>query len=161
MKKYLLFFAFVILILAFSIASALSAGKLNPLPANVPESGIVNKAVSSVPQEKDRGIGPIKNVKLGPLNKKMIDEGKSIFTNQCIVCHDLDEKKLGPPLRNVTKESTPEYIMNLLLNSTQMQKEDPGVKLLLKQYNNLPMPDPGLNESKARSVLEYLRSNAK
>jgi hypothetical protein len=51
--------------------------------------------------------------------------------------------------------------MNLLLNSTQMQKDDPLVKSLLKQYNNLPMPDPALNQSKARSVLEYLRSNAK
>ena len=161
MKKYLLFYAFVVLVLAFSIESALSAGKLNLLPATVPEMKTVNNYESSVPQDKDRGIGPIKNVELGPLNKKMIDEGKSIFTNQCVICHEMDQKKLGPPLRNVTKERTPEYIMNLLLNSTQMQKDDPLVKSLLKQYNNLPMPDPALNQSKARSVLEYLRSNAK
>jgi cytochrome c551/c552 len=161
MKKYLLFSAFVFLILAFSIGSALSTGIRNPLPATVRETGVADKSESSVPQDKDHGIGPIKNVELGPLNKKMIDEGKSIFTNQCVICHEMDQKKLGPPLRNVTKERTPEYIMNLLLNSVQMQKDDPLVKSLLKQYNNLPMPDPALNQSKARSVLEYLRSNAK
>ena len=155
MNKNFLFFALVVLVLAFSIKSALSAGKLNPPQANV------NNSESSVPQDKDRGIGPIKNVELGPLNKKMIDEGKSIFTNQCVICHEMDQKKLGPPLRNITKERTPEYIMNLMLNSAQMQKDDPLVKSLLKQYNNLPMPDPALNQSKARSVLEYLRSMAK
>jgi cytochrome c551/c552 len=117
--------------------------------------------ISSIPQDKDHGIGPVKNVELGPLNNKMINEGKGIFNNQCIVCHELDQKKLGPPLKNVTKERTPEYIMNLLLNSAQMQKDDPKVKELLKQYNNLPMPDPALNQGKARSVLEYLRSVAK
>ena len=161
MKKYLLFFACVVLVPAFSIGSALCAGKMNPLQANIPETDIISTSELSVPQDKDRGIGPIKNVELGPLNKKMVDEGKSIFTNQCVICHEMDQKKLGPPLRNITKERTPEYIMNLMLNSAQMQKDDPLVKSLLKQYNNLPMPDPALNQSKARSVLEYLRSNAK
>ena len=80
---------------------------------------------------------------------------------QCIVCHDLDQKKIGPALRNVTKQRAPEFIMNLLLNSAQMQKEDPIIKALLKEYNNLPMPDPALNQAKARSVLEYMRSVAK
>jgi len=51
--------------------------------------------------------------------------------------------------------------MNLLVNAPQMQKEDPIVKDLFKKYNNVPMPDPGFNQSQARSVLEYLRSVAK
>ena len=77
------------------------------------------------------------------------------------MCHDIDQNKLGPALRNVTKTRTPEYIMNILLNPVQMQKENPTVKALLAKYNNLPMPDPALNQAKARSVLEYLRSLVK
>ena len=114
-----------------------------------------------VPQEKDLGIGPVKKVELGPLNNKMVGEGKTIYTNQCIICHDLDQNKLGPALKNVTKTRTPEFIMNILLNPAQMQSQNATVKALLKQYNNLPMPDPALNQAKARSVLEYLRSLAK
>jgi len=91
----------------------------------------------------------------------MISEGKTIYANQCIICHDIDQNKLGPALKNVTKTRTPEYIMNLLLNPAQMQKDNATIKALLKQYNNLPMPDPALNQAKARSVLEYLRSLAK
>ena len=121
----------------------------------------VSKAAVSVPQDKSHGIGPIKNVVLGPLNKKWVDEGKGIYNNTCVVCHDLDQKKIGPALKNITKQRSPEFIMNLLLNTAQMQKEDPTVKALLKEYNNLPMQDPNLNQAKARAVLEYLRSVAK
>lgn len=118
-------------------------------------------SLASTPQEKSHGIGPVKSVEMGPLNKKWVDEGKGIYNTQCIICHDLDQKKVGPALRNITKQRAPEFIMNLLLNSAQMQKEDPTMKALLKEYNNLQMPDPGLNQAKARSVLEYMRSVAK
>jgi len=142
MKKFILFVGLVPVIIFLIGSSALMAA-------------------SSAPQEKSHGIGPIKTVEVGPLNKKWVDEGKGIFNMQCIACHDVDQKKIGPALKNVTKQRSPEFIMNLLLNSAQMQKEDPIVKGLLKEYNNLPMPDPGLNQAKARSVLEYLRSVAK
>jgi cytochrome c len=123
--------------------------------------GIGASVIRLDPQAKDHGIGPVKNVELGPLNKKMADEGKAIFTTKCFLCHELDQKKIGPPLRNITKDRAPEYIMNLIVNSVQMQKEDPNVKALIKKYNNVIMPPPGINQTQARSVLEYLRSVAK
>jgi cytochrome c len=112
-------------------------------------------------QTQDHGIGPVKTVELGPINQKMVNEGKGIFNNKCFSCHDLDQKKVGPTLRNITKERLPDYIMNLMLNAPKMQKDDPFVKNLMKQYNNVPMPDPVLTQAQARSVLEYLRSVAK
>jgi len=111
--------------------------------------------------EKDKGIGPVKDVELGPLNKKMADDGKVFYLSKCVVCHDLDQKKIGPPIRNITTIRTPEYIMNLLVNTVQMQKEDAFVKDLIKKYNNLPMTSPGLNQTQARDVVEYLRSVVK
>ena len=122
---------------------------------------VVLGSFQGMAQEKSKGIGPVKTVALGPVNPKWVDEGKGIFNTQCMVCHDLDQKKIGPALRNITKQRSPEFIMNLLLNSAQMQKEDPTIKALLKEYNNLPMPDPMLNQAKARSLLEYMRSVAK
>lgn len=142
MRKFLSFFALIVTITLFILSSAL-------------------KVEASAPQDKSHGIGPVKKVVLTPLNKKWIDEGKGLYNMSCVACHDLDQKKLGPALRNVTKQRSPEFIMNLLLNTAQMQKEDPTIKALLKEYNNLPMPDPGFNQAKARSVLEYLRSLAK
>lgn len=113
------------------------------------------------PQDPDRGIGPVKNVVIGPIDNKMVADGKKIFQAKCVVCHDLKIKKIGPPLKNITKDSTPEYIMNLLLNAVEMQKQDPHMKDLLKEFNNIAMPNPGLSQAQARTVLEYLRSVAK
>jgi len=114
------------------------------------------------PHGKDLGIGPVKSVKLSnTIDTKMVAEGKSLFNNKCSVCHEMNQKKVGPPLKDITKQRTPEFIMNLLLNTTQMQKDDPAVEKLLKEYNNIPMPEPGLSREQARAVLEYLRSVAK
>jgi cytochrome c len=117
--------------------------------------------IPDYPQEKDLGIGPVKKVELGPIDKKMSDLGKSIFNNKCIICHDLDQPKIGPTLRNVTKARTPEFIMNMLVNTVQMQKENATIKELIKKYNNIIMIPPLLNQEQARNVLEYLRSVAK
>lgn len=158
MKKSI---GFSVLIAAMILFPGFNAVMANSLSFNVADASGRSEVIAKVSldqQDKDKGIGPVKSVVLGPLNKKMADEGKVLFNNQCVVCHDIDQKKLAPPLRNITKLRTPEYIMNLLLNSVQMQKENVTVKALLKQYNNLPMPDPAFNQAKARSMLEYLRS---
>lgn len=109
---------------------------------------------------KDKGIGPFrdKNVELGTINQKWISEGKGIFTSKCVLCHELDQKKIGPPLRNITKDRAPEYILNMIVNPTIMQKEDTNVKELIKKYNNVLMTELGISNDQARSVLEYLRS---
>jgi len=117
--------------------------------------------MSNDPQNKDLGIGPVKSVELGPLDKKMSDKGKAIFNNKCMICHDLDQAKIGPTLRNVTKARTPEFIMNMLVNTVQMQKQNATIKELIKKYNNIIMTPPMLDQDQARSVLEYLRSVAK
>ena len=150
MKKY--FSLVALLVISFSIANN---GILKA------EDSSLSSAPLAGPQDKNLGIGPVKKLVLGPIDKKMVEEGKALYTAQCIVCHDMDQKKIGPALKNVTKMRTPEYLMNVLLNSAQMQKEDPTMNALLKEYNNMPMPDPGFNQAKARAVVEYLRSVAK
>ena len=103
----------------------------------------------------------ITKVDMGAINPKMVNDGKGLFTSKCAMCHDLDQKKVGPALRNVTKDRKPEYIMNVLYNTAKMQKTDPVYKALLVAYKNVPMPDANLTEVQCRSLLEYLRSVAK
>jgi len=103
----------------------------------------------------------ITKVDMGSINPKMVNEGKGLYTSKCAMCHDLDQKKVGPALRNVTKDRKPEYIMNVIYNTAKMQKVDPVYKALLVAFKNVPMPDPNLTEAQSRSLLEYLRSVAK
>ena len=103
----------------------------------------------------------ITRVEMGPINPQMVKTGNGLFTSKCVMCHDLDQKKVGPSLRNVTKERKPDYIMNVIYNTAKMQKNDPIFKGLLVKFKNVPMPDPNLTEAQSRSILEYLRSVAK
>lgn len=105
----------------------------------------------------DKGIGPVKDVKLGPMDPKLVSEGHNLYNSKCMICHSLDTKKIGPQLGDITKKRTPEFIMNLLLNTVNMEREDPIMKDLISQYH-IPMTPPGISEQQARAILEYLRS---
>ena len=49
--------------------------------------------------------------------------------------------------------------MNMILNPREMEQKDPVAKKLLSEYN-IPMPELGLSEDQARTILEYLRTTA-
>ncbi len=108
----------------------------------------------------DKGIGPVKEVSLGTIDPKLVATGKKIFNTKCIACHQMDTRLVGPPLKNITKKNTPEFIMNYLLNTTEMQKKDPLLIKLVDEYKII-MPDQQLTKDDARSLLEYFRSTEK
>lgn len=116
----------------------------------------VARSLDPTPSQ-DKGIGPVKNVELGPLDQKLVSEGKATFEATCASCHSLDKRTVGPPLGKIAKEQTPEFIMNFLLNTTEMAQKDPIIKKLVAEYGTI-MPQPSINEKQARAILEYLRS---
>ena len=156
MKKIIGGFAVIALVFL-----SINAGPLNVKnnPDNIKTDTVKTKKTEK-PKE-NIGIGPIKKLKLGAIDAKLVKEGKNIFNSKCMACHRLDTKLVGPPLRNITKQYSPVYIMNYLLNTTEMQKKEPQLKKLIKEYNGVVMPDQGLNKKQARSILEYLRSVVK
>ncbi len=111
-------------------------------------------------QAADKGLGPVKSLNLGPVDKALADKGKALFDERCVACHSLTADKTGPALGNVLSEVTPEFVMNFLLNTTEMEQKDPRILGLVKKFG-LPMPPPGLSQDQARAVLEYLRTTKK
>lgn len=111
-------------------------------------------------QAKDNGLGPVKNLTLGAIDKGLADKGKAIFEDKCAMCHGLTEDKTGPALGNVLGQVTPEFVMNFLLNTSEMEEKDQRILGLIKKFG-VPMPPPGLDQDQARSVLEYLRTTKK
>jgi cytochrome c len=111
-------------------------------------------------EELEKGIGPVRSVTLGPIDETMRQEGQQLFEMLCTACHALDERRIGPPLRQVTTERAPEYIMNMMLNPTEMTERHPVARQLFIDYNFAPMADQNLTEDQARRILEYLRAEA-
>jgi len=108
-------------------------------------------------QAADKGIGPVKELKLGPVDPKLAENGKQIFDSKCASCHGLDKAIAGPPLGNVLAQQTPEFVMNMLLNTAGMEAQNATVKKAMSKYG-MSMPAPGLSEQEARAVVEYLRT---
>ena len=82
--------------------------------------------------------------------------GKLSFESKCLACHSLGQgRKLGPDLAGVTKRRTDSWLTRWLKSPEQMLAADPDAKALLKEYNNIPMPNQNVNEAEIREYLKY------
>lgn len=104
----------------------------------------------------DRGIGPITEVTLGPLDVALAKKGKITFEQKCSACHKNAERYVGPALKGVTTRRKPEWIMNMILNPSEMLEKDPTAKELLGTYLT-PMTYQNVTKEQARAILEYFR----
>lgn len=105
----------------------------------------------------NKGVGPIKKMKLEAIDPAMAALGKTIFEAKCTACHKMDKKYIGPALVGITERRTPEWIMNMILNPEKMIMEDPIAKELLMEFS-APMANQNLRQDEARKVLEYFRT---
>lgn len=104
----------------------------------------------------NKGIGPIKKVELGPLNLTQAKRGKEVFDSKCLACHQFDKRMVGPPLSGVTKRRSPEWIMNMIINTNEMVEKDPIVKSMIAEYMT-KMTYQDVSKENARALLEYFR----
>lgn len=107
--------------------------------------------------KEDKGIGPIKDLKLGEIDKNMAAEGQALFQRKCMTCHRLDSKMIGSALRGITQRRTPEWIMNMMLNPDGMIENNKAAKELFEELK-VKMNPKDVNEVEARKILEYLRT---
>lgn len=118
----------------------------------------VLKPKAKVQMTASKGIGPVKKVTLSKdLDQARVNRGKNEFEAKCTACHKIDKRFVGPEIKGVTERRQPEWIMNMILNPTEMTKKDEVAKALLEEYAS-PMAEQGLSQEDARDVLEYFRS---
>jgi mono/diheme cytochrome c family protein len=108
---------------------------------------------------KNKGVGPIKSVKLdSEINQAMVTHGADVYKRMCTACHKPTKKFIGPSPQNILERRTPEWVMNMILNPEEMIKKDALAKELLIEFNGSPMANQNLSEEDARAVLEYFRT---
>jgi nitrite reductase (NO-forming) len=83
-------------------------------------------------------------------------QGKLNFESKCLACHSLGEgKKLGPDLAGVTKRRTDAWLARWLKEPEKMLETDADAKALLKEHNNIPMPNQSLSDVEIKQYLKY------
>jgi len=107
-----------------------------------------------------RGEGKFDKVDLAAtLDQTMATEGEKVAGVKCTSCHKTtDEKLVGPGWKGVTERRKPEWIMNFITNPDPMIDKDPEVQAQL-EICLVRMPNQGLADTEARSILEYMRKN--
>ncbi len=82
--------------------------------------------------------------------------GKQAFESKCLACHTVGEgKKLGPDLAGVTKRRSVAWLARWLKEPEKMLQADADAKALLKEYNNLPMPNQSLSDAEIKQYQKY------
>jgi mono/diheme cytochrome c family protein len=83
--------------------------------------------------------------------------GKAIFDEKCAGCHTIGNGKLvGPDLKDVTKRRDADWIKNFLKDPPKMLASDPIAQQLLKENNNVSMPNMALTDDQIDQLVEFL-----
>jgi nitrite reductase (NO-forming) len=84
--------------------------------------------------------------------------GKLAFESKCLACHSIGGgKKLGPDLAGVTKHRDLQWLTRWLKDPEGMLKTDAEAKKMLKEYNNIPMPNQSLTDAEVRQFVKYFQ----
>ena len=83
-------------------------------------------------------------------------QGKLAFESKCLACHSVGQgKKLGPDIAGVTKRRKDEWLTRWLKSPEKMLETDADAKAMLKEYNNIPMPNQSLTDAEIRQYIKY------
>lgn len=118
-----------------------------------------SKEASFSSLKNNKGIGPVSEIVFdNEINQNQAQSGKKLFNQLCTSCHMIKEESVGPAIKGILDRRSPEWIMNMILNPTEMVQKDPIAKKLLAEYNNEYMYNQNLIEDEAREIIEYFRT---
>jgi cytochrome c2 len=101
----------------------------------------------------------VKDVKIGPFNPELAQKGEQIFKMKCTSCHLYDKRLVGPPLGDIVKRRSADYIISMILHPEEMQEKNDTVKALVKQYLT-KMTNQNVTLEDAKAIYEHLREKA-
>jgi nitrite reductase (NO-forming) len=82
--------------------------------------------------------------------------GKLAFESKCLACHSFGQgKKLGPDLAGVTRRRKDDWLTGWLRSPEKMLEADADAKAMLKEFNNIPMPNQNLSDAEIREFIKY------
>lgn len=142
MIKYFSLFLISILVIGIVSCGGSEGGNSEPEAVEVKEFTTVSK------------------VFVGEINKALAKKGEDLFKAKCTACHKYDIRLVGPPLGDVVKKRTPEYIISMITSPDKMLQSNDTVKALLQKYMT-PMTNQNVSLEDAKAIFEHLRDISK
>ena len=83
-------------------------------------------------------------------------KGKLAFESKCLACHSVGQgKKLGPDIAGVTKRRSDQWLARWMKAPEEMLKTDADAMAMLKEFNNVPMPNQNLSDAEIKEYIKY------
>jgi len=91
------------------------------------------------------------------------ETGQQIFQDTCAPCHTIGKGKLvGPDLAGITLRREANWLKRQIKEPDKLiEEKDPIALQLLKEFDDVEMPPPELNNEQLVSVIAYLKSTEK
>ena len=102
-------------------------------------------------------IGQMIRVEAAPISQAGTN-GETIFQTKCAACHSIGGGKLvGPDLQGVTAKRDPAWLKAFIAAPDKvLASGDPIAVQLLKESNNVPMPNLGLQAQEVDALIAFL-----
>jgi mono/diheme cytochrome c family protein len=74
------------------------------------------------------------------LHAQSIEDGEKLFKSNCVSCHQIDKKVIGPALRGVNDKYSQEWLLKWIKNSAELiASGDPDAIAIYEEYNKSAM----------------------
>ncbi len=88
-------------------------------------------------------------------------DGKTLFRNKCKACHNIDQRLVGPALKNIHEKRDSTWLFNFINGSQAMiEAGDTAAVALFSEYNQILMPNQNLSVPEFSSIMSYIRSES-
>ena len=96
-----------------------------------------------------------------PSSEEAIEQGATLFNNNCTVCHQIHAEVVGPALAGVTERRPIPWLKSFILNSQKMiQAGDEYAVELYNQYNKTLMPSFDFSDEELDAMLAYIQQES-
>lgn len=96
-----------------------------------------------------------------PTDEAAINEGKTLFNNNCTVCHAINDRLVGPALKNVHERRDLAWLQQFIKNSQAViQSGDDYAVNLYNEYNKTLMPAFDFSDEQIASIIGYIKSES-
>jgi len=85
-------------------------------------------------------------------------QGHALFEQKCAACHSIGAgDRVGPDLKGVGERRSEQWLIRMITAPEKLIAEgDPTVTALVRQFNQIVMPNLGLQDTEARAVLAHI-----
>ncbi len=98
----------------------------------------------------------------GTLNAQSVEEGKTLYNANCTACHAINDKVVGPALKDVHKRREEAWLIKWIKNSQALVKSgDPIAVQVFKENNEALMtPFESLTDVQIKSIIAYVKAES-